>query len=199
MKYDHLIQAIEEGAEEKLRDFREGKDREIREIQERAEIASEQLRNDLLVETKQRINLENNKKIYSAREQAKDLQTRARHETCLSVFREAEARVSSLRSSPSYETFFRGVLAEIIESLDSDKIRLHIDKKDEALCRKLIKDNIGKEFDIITDLTTNGGLNGSTPDEKVLVRNTIEDRLARAKERMNGFVFSGLYGDPVVR
>jgi vacuolar-type H+-ATPase subunit E/Vma4 len=198
MKYDHLIQAIEEGAEEKLRDFRESKDREIREIQERAEIASTQLRNDLLVETKERINLENNKKIYSAHEQAKDLQTRARHETCLSVFREAEARLSSLRSSPSYEPFFRGVLAEIIEPLDSGKIRLHIDEKDEALCRKLIKDS-DKEFDIITDLTTNGGLNGATPDEKVLIRNTIEDRLARAKERMNGFVFSGLYGDPVVR
>lgn len=198
MKYDHLIQAIEDGAEEKLRDFQVIKDHEIREIRERAEIASTQLRNDLLVETKQRIKLENNKKIYSAREQAKDLQTRARHEACLSVFREAEARLSSLRSSPSYETFFRGVLAEIIESLDSDNIRLHIDEKDEALCRKLIKD-IGKEFDIITDLTTNGGLNGSTPDEKVLIRNTIEDRLARAKERMTGFVFSGLFGDPVVR
>ena len=39
MKYDHLIQAIEDGAEEKLRDFRESKDREIREIQERAELS----------------------------------------------------------------------------------------------------------------------------------------------------------------
>jgi vacuolar-type H+-ATPase subunit E/Vma4 len=198
MKYDHLIQAIEDSAEEKLRDFREGKDREIREIQEGAEIASAQLRNDLLVETKRRINVENNKKIYSAREQAKDIQTRARHEACLSVFREADARLSSLRGSPSYEPFFLGALSEIIESLDSEKIRLHIDTKDEALCRKLIKDT-GKEFDIITDLTTNGGLNGSTPDEKILIRNTIEDRLSRAKERMKVFVFSGLYGDPVVR
>jgi vacuolar-type H+-ATPase subunit E/Vma4 len=198
MKYDHLIQAIEDGAEEKLREFQGSKDREIHEIRERAETESAQLREDLLAETKRRIDIENNKKIYSAREQAKDVLTRARHEACLSVFEEANARLSSLRSSPSYEPFFKSALAEIIESLDNEKIRLHIDKRDEALCRKLIKDT-GKEFDIITDLTTKGGLSGSTHDEKVLVRNTIEDRLARAKERMNGFVFSGLYGDPVVR
>ena len=90
------------------------------------------------------------------------------------------------------------MLAEITESLDSEKIRLHIDKKDEALCRQCIKD-AGKELELVTDLTTRGGLNGSTPDGKVIIRNTIEDRLARAKERMKTVVFSGLYGDPDVR
>jgi vacuolar-type H+-ATPase subunit E/Vma4 len=198
MKYDHLIQAIEDGAEEKLRDFQGSKDREIREIRERAETGSVQLRKDLLGETKRRISVENNKKIYSAREQSKDHLTRARQEACLSVFQEADVQLSSFRSSPSYGPFFKAVLAEIIESLDSEKIRLHIDKKDEALCRQMIKDT-GKECEIVTDLTTNGGLNGSTPDGKVMVRNTIEDRLARAKERMKVVVFSGLYGDPVVR
>ncbi|MEI7432646.1 MAG: V-type ATP synthase subunit E [Methanomicrobiales archaeon] len=198
MKYDHLIQAIEDGAEEKLRDFQGNKDREIREIRERADTGSEQLRKDLLAETKRKISVESNKQIYSAREQSKDHLTRARQEACLSVFREADVRLSSFRSSPSYGPFFKAVLAEIIESLDSEKIRLHIDKKDEALCRQMIKDT-GKEYEIVTDLTTNGGLNGSTPDGKVMVRNTIEDRLARAKERMKVVVFSGLYGDPVVR
>jgi len=198
MKYDHLIQAIEDGAEEKLRDFRESKDREIRELRERAETESVQLQKDLLTETERRINVEKNKKIYSAREQAKDHLTRARQEACLQVFHEADVRLSSLRSTASYEAFFKEVLSEIILSLDSEKIRLHIDKKDEALCRQLIK-GTGKELEIVTDLTTNGGLNGSTPDGKVIIRNTIEDRLARAKERMNVVVFSGLYGDPDVR
>ncbi len=198
MKYDHLIQAIEDGAEEKLRDTRESKDREIREIQERAETGSAQVRKDLLTETERRINVEKNKKIYSARESAKDHLTRARQEACLQVFQEADVRLSSLRSDPSYEAFFKEVLSEILVSLDSEKIRLHIDKKDEALCRQLIRDT-GKEFEIVTDLTTRGGLNGSTPNGKVIIRNTIEDRLARAKERMNVVVFSGLYGDKDVR
>ncbi len=198
MKYDHLIQAIEDGAEEKLRDFMEIKGREIREIQERAETESAQVRKDLRTETERRINVEKNKKIYSAREQAKDHLTRARQEACLQVFQEAEVRLSSLRSNPSYGAFFKAVLAEITESLDSEKIRLHIDKKDEALCRQCIKDAV-KELELVTDLTTRGGLNGSTPDGKVIIRNTIEDRLARAKERMKTVVFSGLYGDPDVR
>jgi vacuolar-type H+-ATPase subunit E/Vma4 len=198
MKYDHLIKAIEDGAEEKLRDSGENKDREIREIRERADSESEQLHKDLQAETKRRIDLENNKKVYSAREQVKDKLARARRDACLHVFREAAVRLSSLRSSPLYETFFRAVLAEILSSLDSETIHLHIDKKDEALCRQLIN-GTGKEFELLTDITTNGGLNGSTPDGKVMIRNTIEDRLARAEERMKIVVFSGLYGDEDVR
>ena len=86
MKYDHLIQAIEDGAEEKIRDIRDSKDREIREILERAETESAQLRKDLLAETKRKIDVEKNKKIYSAREQAKDHLTRARQDAYLAGF-----------------------------------------------------------------------------------------------------------------
>ena len=198
MKYDHLIQAIEDGAEEKLRDIRDSRDREIRDIREYAEKESGKLREDLLGEIKRRINVENNKLIYSAREQSKDKLARARQEACLSVFQEAAIRLASIRSSPSYEAFFEAVLSEVTESLNSEKIRLHIDKKDEALCRQLVK-NIGNEVEVVTDLSTVGGLSGSTPDGKVVVRNTIEDRLVRAKERMNVVVYSGLYGDRDVR
>jgi V/A-type H+-transporting ATPase subunit E len=198
MNYDHLIQAIEDGAEEKIRDIRDSKDREIREIQERTETESSNLRKDLLAETNRRIDVEKNKKIYSAREQAKDYLTRARQDAYLQVFQEADMRLSSLRASPAYETFFKAVMTEIIESLDSEKIRFHVDKQDEPLCRQLIKDT-GKEFDIVTDISTKGGLNGSILDGKMIIRNTIEDRLARAKERMKVVVFSGLYGDQDVR
>jgi vacuolar-type H+-ATPase subunit E/Vma4 len=54
-------------------------------------------------------------------------------------------------------------------------------------------------LEIVPDLITGGGLNGSSPDGKIIIRNTVEDRLARAKERMKIVVFSGLYGDPDVR
>lgn len=198
MKYDHLIQAIENGAEEKLQEIRDSKDREIRDIRGRAEAESVNLRKDLLAETKRKIDVENNKRVYAAREQSKNKLIGARLEACLSVYQEAAAKLSSIRSSPSYEAFYKAVLSEITESLASDKIHLHIDKKDEVLCRQLLK-GTGKEVDIVTDLSTMGGLNGSTPDGKVIIRNTIEDRLARAKERMNVAVFSGLYGDRNVR
>ena len=198
MKYDHLIQAIEDGAEEKLRDIMDSRDREIRDIRESAEKKSVKLREDLLGETKRRIEVENKKLVYSAREQSKDKLARARQEACLSVFLDAEVQLSSIRSSPSYEAFFEAVLSEVTESLHSEKISIHIDKKDEALCRQLVK-IIGKEVEVITDLSTVGGLSGSTPDGKFVVRNTIEDRLVRAKERMNVVVFSGLYGDRDVR
>jgi vacuolar-type H+-ATPase subunit E/Vma4 len=198
MKYDHLIQAIVEGAEEKIREIGDSKDREIRKIQEGTDTESLKLRKDLLDDTNRRIAVEKNKKIYLAREQAKDNLTRARQDAYLSVFQEAEVQLSSLRSSPFYEAFYKAVMNEIFESIDSEKIRLHIDKKDESLCSKLIKDT-GKEVEIVTDLSTMGGLNGSTPDGKVVIRNTIEDRLERAKERMKVVVFSGLYGDQDVR
>jgi len=198
MKYDHLIQAIEDGAEEKIREISESKDREIRKIQERANEESAQLHHDLLAETRRKIEVENNKRVYSAREQVKELLSKARHQAYQEVFMETELRLTPIRSDPSYPVFFEAILAETTGSLDSNKVRLNIDKQDEALCRKLTE-NSSREFEIIPDLITRGGLNGSTPDGKVIVRNTIEDRLVRARERMKIVVFSGLYGEPDVR
>ncbi|GEM_PF-155139 len=198
MKYDHLIKAIEEGAEEKIREIGDSKDREIRDIRERAKTESEEMHKSLLSETQKKIAVESNKRIYSAREQSKDKLAQVRLEASLSVYQEAGARLSSIRSNSSYDAFFKAVLGEIIESLDSEKIRLFIDKRDEALCLQLTRDT-KKGIEVVTDLSTMGGLNGSTPDGKVIIRNTIEDRLERAKERMNVVVFSGLYGDRDVR
>jgi vacuolar-type H+-ATPase subunit E/Vma4 len=198
MKYDHLIKAIEDGAEEKIKNITDRADRDILDIKGQAQIESEQFRKDLLADTGKRIAIETNKKIYAAREQVKDRLSQGRQESFREVFQKSALILSSLRTSPTYEVFFSSVLSEITESLDSEKIRLHIDKRDEELCKRLTK-SIAKEFEIVKDLITNGGLNGETPDGKVIIRNTIEERLVRAEELLRPVVFSGLYGGQDVR
>ncbi len=66
--------------------------------------------------------------------------------------------------------------------------------RDENLCKQIL-DELNENSEIVVDLTSAGGLNVSTRDEKVVVFNTIESRLDRAKEFLERQVFATLYGD----
>jgi len=198
MKYDHLIQSMETGAEEKLHEIRERTNREIEKIREHAVHDSEQFSKDLLIETRMRASVERNKKLYATHEEVKEQISKEREEAFNRVFQEAEIQLTSVRTDQAYEVGFQAMLAEVIHALGDEEIRLHVDKRDESLCRRLVK-GLSKEFEIIADLTTAGGLNGSTTDSRIIIRNTLEDRLNRARESLRTNIFLALYGDQDVR
>jgi len=81
-----------------------------------------------------------------------------------------------------------------MEELAGEEVRLHIDPRDEQLCREILEE-MHRNCEVVSDLTTLGGVNATTADERLLVFNTIESRLQRAKELMKSEVMSALYGD----
>jgi V/A-type H+/Na+-transporting ATPase subunit E len=198
MKYDHLIQSMEAGAEEKLQEIRDHTNREIEEIRERTGHDALQFSKDLMEETQKKVAVERNKKLYAAREEVKEHIATGREEAFQKVFQKAGTQLSSVRASQAYEAGFSAMLAEIIHGLGDEGISLHIDKRDEELCRRLLK-KLGKDIEIIADLTSMGGLNGSTKDGRIIVHNTFEDRLKRAREHMRTNIFLALFGDQDVR
>ena len=86
------------------------------------------------------------------------------------------------------------MIQEAMHELEGEKARLHIDMRDENLCKQIL-DELNENSEIVVDLTSAGGLNVSTRDEKVVVFNTIESRLDKAKELLERQVFATLYGD----
>jgi V/A-type H+-transporting ATPase subunit E len=88
------------------------------------------------------------------------------------------------------------LLKETILELEGEEILLHIDKQDESLCKKLLKE-LKLNHEIVTDITSIGGLNASTRDGKFIVFNTIESRLETAKVQLKLEVFAVLYGGQV--
>jgi hypothetical protein len=73
------------------------------------------------------------------------------------------------------------MLKEAVLELEGEDIQLHIDKRDESLCKKLLSD-LHLNCEIVTDLTSAGGLNAGTKDQKFIIFNTIESRFEKAKE-----------------
>jgi V/A-type H+-transporting ATPase subunit E len=119
---------------------------------------------------------------------------RVKDEMYHKAFFKAKATLSSTRENANYENCFRKMLKEAAAELAGEEIRLHIDKRDENLCKKLLPE-LHLNCEIATDLTCAGGLNASTKDERFIVFNTIESRFERAKVLLRSEIFATLYGD----
>jgi vacuolar-type H+-ATPase subunit E/Vma4 len=63
----------------------------------------------------------------------------------------------------------------------NDKFTVHIDPADEELCRRTLA-SLGLTGEVSPDITTLGGVVVILPGNSVLISNTIESRLQRARE-----------------
>jgi V/A-type H+-transporting ATPase subunit E len=121
---------------------------------------------------------------------------RAKDNVFKHAFTEAQKILLSVRSQANYENIFRKLLKETLLELEGEEILLHIDKRDENLCKKLLAE-LTLNHEIVTDLTSIGGLNASTRDGKFIIFNTIESRLEKAMVQIKLEIFAILYGDQV--
>jgi len=198
MKYDHLIKSIEDSADERIREIKEGAKIESERIRREALDLSEERHQALLKEARARMVVEENTKIYRARENVKEKIARYRLDSFNGVFESAAHALSSMRKDPDYEAFFQARLKEVVHEMHSPATVLHIDPRDEGLCRRLM-DSSGMKFEIATDITTSGGLTASDPAGSMIMHNTIESRLDRVKETMRTDIIRILFGDHDVR
>ena len=194
MPYEELIEAVEVSAQEKISDLKEKTYREATEITKEAESKDEIIRMRYLDAVNKAVEIERNEAIVKIKEETKMQLIRVKDEMYQKAFLKAKATLSSAREKANYDNSFRKMLKEAAAELAGEEIRLHIDKRDENLCKKLLPE-LNLNCEIITDLTCAGGLNASTKDERFTVFNTIESRLERAKALMRSEIFTILYGD----
>lgn len=194
MPYEELIESVEASAKEKISELKEKTYRESTEIIKEAESKDENIRMRYFEAVNKAVEIERNEAIVKIKEETRMQLIRVKDEMYQKAFSEAKAILSSARENANYENCFRKMLKEAAVELAGEEIRLHIDKRDENLCKKLLPE-LNLNCEIITDLTCAGGLNASTKDEKLLVFNTIETRFERAKVLLKSEIFTTLYGD----
>ena len=117
----------------------------------------------------------------------------AKEAVFVQAFTEAQKILSSVRGQAGYGDFFRNLLNEVVHELEGEEIQLHIDKRDEVLCKKLVHE-LRLNCGIVTDITCAGGLNASTKDGRFVIFNTVESRFERAKVLLKLDVYAALYG-----
>ncbi len=194
MAYENLLKSVEESAQEKERELREKARITIQEISNDTKNQEGVIQGSLLAEAKKAALIEKNKLIYLTKNENKKKLINTKETIFLKAFREAEQRLSTMRSDPNYAAIFKKLTLEAVETLGGEKFRIHIDKQDEQLVKKILAE-LNLSGDVNADLECAGGLVAGTLNESVKISNTFESRLERAKEQKKLEVYAALFGD----
>ena len=194
MAYEDLLKSVEESAHEKEQELRNREKTAVDEIKARAKKRADEIRKAHIDEAEKSVTAERNKLLYLTKADNKEQLIRVRETAFDQAFAESEARLKSLRSDPEYPQIFAKLLKEAAGAMGDGAFVVHIDPRDEVLCRTILAAQ-GLSSEIRPDLTTSGGVVASLPDNSVVISNTVESRLGRAKElkrkEIHAILFSG--------
>jgi V/A-type H+-transporting ATPase subunit E len=193
MSIEQLIESVEVSAGERITELKENAYRQSVEIRKGAEGKDESIKKKHLDAVKKTAEAERNKLIAKIKEETRMQFTRAKDDVFKKAFSEAQKILSSARSHADYENNFRKMLQEVVLELEGEEIQLHIDKKDENLCKKLLSE-LKLNCEVVTDITCAGGLNANTKDGRFIIFNTIESRIEKVKALLKSELFTTLYG-----
>jgi V/A-type H+/Na+-transporting ATPase subunit E len=194
MAYEDLLKSVEEGAEAKERELRDRAAAAVEEIQTRAKNQAEAIRQGHRDEAEKSVLAERNKTLYLAKAESKELLIRTRESAFEQAFQQTEEQLEGLRADQKYPAVFEQLLREATGALGGETFVIHIDARDEALCKKTLGD-LGISCEIQPDLRTAGGVVASLPDNTVVISNTVESRLLRAREHKRKEIHAILWGE----
>lgn len=193
MSIEQLIESVEVSAEERITELREKAYQQSVQIRTEAKEKDGPIKKKHLDAVKKNVEVERNKLIAKINDETRMQFTRTKDEVYQKAFFEAQKILSSVRSRADYENSFRKMVQEVVLELEGEDIQLHIDKRDETLCKKVLSE-FNLNCEVVTDITSAGGLNASTKDGKFIVFNTIESRFEKAKALLKPEIFTTLYG-----
>lgn len=195
MSYEQLLESLEVTAEEKITEYQGKAKKDDVEIRKEAEEKDEIIKKRHLDVIRKGVETERTKSIAKIREENSMQLMRVKDAVYQKAFSEAQKTLSSARENIHYENNFRRMLKEALAEMEGEEKLLHIDRRDEVLCNRLIAE-LQVNCELVADLTCAGGLNISTRDGQFIVFNTIESRFEKAKVVLKPEIFAILYGDP---
>jgi V/A-type H+/Na+-transporting ATPase subunit E len=110
------------------------------------------------------------------------------------AFAEAGRALADVRGGEGYPGCYGQLVAEALGELGDGDPVLHVDPRDRELCGKVTGET-GIRCETVPDLPCAGGLIASTRDRMVVISNTLESRLEKAKESLKLEIFATLFGD----
>jgi V/A-type H+-transporting ATPase subunit E len=194
MAYENLLKSVEESAQEREQELRQKAQSTVQAISEDTRNQAAEIQQSFLAEAKKAATIEKNKRIYLTKGENKETLIKTKERIASKAFHDAEQRLAGLRKDPKYPAVFDKLAQEAIEPVGGEEFRIHIDKRDEQLMKRILSE-MNRTGEIIADLECSGGLVVSTRNEAVTISNTLECRLERVKERKKLEVYSVMFGD----
>jgi vacuolar-type H+-ATPase subunit E/Vma4 len=193
MTYTNLLESVEESAREREKDLREKAERSIREITENAQAQSELIRKKHMEAAVKTAAAERNKARYLLNAQNKRDAIIAREDLYNRAFTRAGQDLAGIRSDPDYPKIFSRLLEEAVGSMKEKNLKIRVDPKDRVLCKGVL-DTLPVKAEISPDIATAGGVIVTNLTGDVVIANTVESRLERARELLRLEIFRILNG-----
>ena len=181
MVYEELVSSMQEAAEQNNRETIERAARQAVEIISDAEKQAAEIRRRQMEERIRQAEVERNRQTYLATEEVKTATSHVKEQLLHNAFDAAAEELSGIRSEPGYAALFERLLTEAVHEVRGKECIFRIDPRDRDLCNRIIQDHQFSGI-IKPDLETAGGLVVCSSDERIMVHNTIESRLDRAKD-----------------
>jgi vacuolar-type H+-ATPase subunit E/Vma4 len=107
------------------------------------------------------------------------------------VFETAADALGRVRSSSGYSALFGRLADEALAGIDGEVV-VRVDPADKSLAEAKLRD-AGVAGTVETDISTAGGLVVELAGGRIIRRNTLEDRLERVRQYVQGDVAKALY------
>jgi len=195
MAYEDLIKSIESAADEKNLEVIRNAELEVEAILREAETESSAIHAQYLEKAKRDLSLDSNRQKFLAKQEVKKRISDTRQKLIEDVFSKSRDALSGIRADPSYRSMYEQFIHEVTAALAGEKIILHIDPADSKFCREIVTTS-GIDCEIVEDITTIGGLCGTSADGKIRADNTFESRLLKIREQSTLEIISMLLGGP---
>jgi vacuolar-type H+-ATPase subunit E/Vma4 len=190
---DDILRALEDNAEDRIEVIKQDAQQRVNEIISEVEKEASRSKRLRLKKVQDAIKSECTGIVYSASLKAKNELIKAQEDTVEEAFRLAEQRLSGLHSNEEYPRVLELLLDECLEVLDGEVI-IHVRQDDRTLVDGLMADRKISYSISETPLEASGGLDVSSPDGEVIVRNSFESRLSKAKETLRLDISNALLG-----
>jgi V/A-type H+-transporting ATPase subunit E len=193
-EHTDLMRSMDEGVEEKKAEIRRKAEEAAKAIRCDARTRAAEMRKSRMDAAMLAAGNERNRALYAAKNELNKEMTAVKYRLFDRAYAEAGRSLCVFRDSEGYAGCYGQLLSEALGELGDGDPVLHIDPRDEVLCRALLA-GLGLHCEVSPDLQTAGGLNASTRDGMVIISNTAESCLERAKDRLKLDVFALLYRD----
>jgi len=190
---EDILRALEEKAETRIEGIQSEAQQRVAEIISEVERDAEHTRRVRLRKVEEAVRSEATAIVYSASLKAKNELIKAQEETVDEAFRTAENSLGELNKEESYPNILGVLLDEVLEFFDGEAV-LQVRSEDRPLVEKVMAERQRPYRISDTPLESSGGLIGSSLGGKVVVSNTFEARLDKARDKLRLEISKILFG-----
>lgn len=184
MSLDAILEAIRQSGEASARAIEDRAREDVARIMAEAEREAKTIELEARRAAASMVTADQARIIHRARLEAMQIVGHAEQQVVEGALERVRLRCAELRAAPDYRDLMRHLLGEALAALqgslrEGERAHLYADPRDRALLEDLLRD-IRLDASVRYELESWGGVRATSADQRVVVDNTLESRLAFA-------------------